>query len=212
MKVRLDRLTAEVGALILVVGILHWFFELGLRKEMLREVANTALGSTHLHESGVETCSLNARDVAERAHWSQSANLTIGYLYSPSFFKEFHDVFRERCRRNLPTTIAIVSADGIAARYLHDATTGNPNIRQSVRDIVALFQEIDPQCRGCRIVFHDRVLRYSFIQTDEHVWIKFYGNSPERTTVPALKVRANIPLYKFFADDIRRVLEQSCDK
>src|ERR1700733_6161571 len=75
MKVQLDRLTAEVGALILVVGMLHWFFEFGLRKEMMREVASTAVGSTHMHECGLDTCSLNARDVDERAHWSQAANL-----------------------------------------------------------------------------------------------------------------------------------------
>src|SRR5439155_4241433 len=143
----------------------------GLRREMLREVANTAVGSTHLHQCGVETCSLNARDVDDRAHWSKSAILTIGYQYSSGFFKEFHEVFRERCRRGLPTTLAILRADGAAARYLHDATIGNPNVRQSVAEIVALFREIDPRGDWCRILFHDRVLRYSFIQTDEHVWI-----------------------------------------
>src|SRR5579862_8855494 len=63
MKVQLDRLVAEIGALILVVGMLHWFFELGLRKEMLQEVAQTAVGSTHLYQCGLETCNLNARDV-----------------------------------------------------------------------------------------------------------------------------------------------------
>src|SRR5438067_1794206 len=85
MKVQLDRLMAEVGALLLVVGMLHWFFELGLRAEMLRDVAKTAVGSAHVHQCGVDTCSLNARDVDERAHWSQVASLTIGYQYSPSF-------------------------------------------------------------------------------------------------------------------------------
>ncbi|MGB9233573.1 MAG: hypothetical protein WCC04_04105 [Terriglobales bacterium] len=207
MKVRVDRLVAEVGALILVVGILHWFFELGLRKEMLREVASTAGGSAHVHECGLDTCCLNARDVDEHAHWSQSANLRIGYQYSPSFFKNFHEVFRERCRRGLPTTVAILKADGAAARYLHDSTTGNPTVRQSVAEIVNLFREIDPNGDRCKIPFHDRVLRYSFIQTDECVWIKFYANSPERTTVPAFKVRADTPLFNFFADDIKRLLE-----
>lgn len=212
MRVQLDRLMAEVGALILVVGMLHWFFELGLRKEMLREVASTAVGSTHVHECGLDTCSLDARDVDERAHWSQSANLTIGYQYSPSFFKDFHEVFRERCRRGLPTTVVILRADGVAVRYLRESTTGNPAVRESVGEIVALFQEIQPQGNNCRILFHDRVLRYSFIQTDEQIWIKFYANSPERATVPAFKIRADTPLFKFFADDAKRLLEHSRDK
>lgn len=211
MKIQVDRLTAEIGALILVVGMLHWFFEFRLRKEMLREVATTAVGSTHVHECGLETCSLNARDVNERTHWSQSTNLTIGYQYSPSSFKDFHDVFRERVQRRLPTTIMILRADGAAARYLHDSITGNPTVRQSVSEIVALFREIDPNGNRCRILYHDRVLRYSFIQTDEQVWIKFYANSPERTTVPAFKFRAGTPLFEFFADDIKRLLEHSSE-
>jgi hypothetical protein len=47
LKVPLDRLLAEVGALVLVVGMLHWFFEFGLRTEMMREVAYTAVGATN---------------------------------------------------------------------------------------------------------------------------------------------------------------------
>lgn len=209
MKVQLDRLLAEVGALILVVGMLHWFFEFGMRKEMLREVANTAVGSAHIHQCGLETCNLDARSVDESAHWSQSANLTIGYQYSPSFFKDFHEVFRERHRRNLPSTVAILRADGAAVRYLRDSDTGNPTVRQSVDEIITLLRGIDPIGAHCKILYHDRVLRYSFIQTDEQAWIKFYANSSERTTVPAFKIRAGTPLFQFFAADIRRVLERS---
>ena len=68
MKVQVDRLMAEVGALILVVGMLHWFFDLGLRHEILREIASTTVGSAQMHNCGLDNCSLNARDVDERAH------------------------------------------------------------------------------------------------------------------------------------------------
>jgi hypothetical protein len=209
LKVQLDRLIAEVGALILVVGILHWAFEYGLRKAMLSKVASTVVGSAHLHESGLDSCNMNARHVDESAHWSQSANLTIGYQYSPSFFKEIHEVLRQRCRRGLPTTVSILRANGAAARYLHDSTTGNPAIEQSVAEIVALLSEINAGTKGCTLLFHDRVLRYSFIQTDEHIWIKFYANSAARATVPAFKVRADTPLFSFFSGDIKRLLEDS---
>jgi hypothetical protein len=209
LKVQLDRLIAEVGALILVVGILHWAFEYGLRKAMLSEVAGTVVGSAHLHESGLDSCNMNARHVDESAHWSQSANLTIGYQYSPSFFKEIHEVLRQRCRRGLPTTVSILRANGAAARYLHESTTGNPAIEQSVAEIVALLSEINAGMKGCTLLFHDRVLRYSFIQTDENIWIKFYANSAARATVPAFKVRADTPLFSFFSGDIERLLEDS---
>jgi len=210
LKVQLDRLMAEVGALILVVGILHWAFEFGLRKAMLSEVAGTVVGSAHLHDSGLVSCNMNARHVDESVHWSQSANLTIGYQYSPSFFKEIHEVLRQRCRSGLPTTVAILRANGAAARYLHDSTTGTPTIGKSVAEIVALLEEVSVGEKACTLLFHDRVLRYSFIQTDEHVWIKFYANSAARTTVPALKVSAGTPLFNFFANDIKRLLEEHC--
>ena len=141
---------------------------------------------------------MNARQVDESAHWSQSANLTIGYEYSPSFFKDFHEVLRERCRRGFPTTMALYRAEGAAARYLHDSTTGNPAVKQSVSEIIALLKEINPTGKGCTLLFHDRVLRYSFIQTDECVWIKFYANSSARATVPAFKVRSDTPPFRIF--------------
>lgn len=210
LKVQLDRLLAEVGALIMVVGMLHWFFEFGLREEMLEQVASTAAGSADLHKCGLDACQLNARQVDDSAHWEQSAQLTIGYQYSASFLKNFHEVLRERCRKGLPTTIAILRAEGTAARYLRDSTTGNPAVGKSVVEVVALLKEIDPGQR-VRLLFHDRVLRYSFIQTDEFMWIKFYANSPARATVPAFKVRCNTPLFQFFADDATRLLE-CCDE
>src|SRR3954464_8996976 len=87
-KVELDRLLAEVGALLLVVGFLHWFFEFGLRAEMLREVSKAVVGDTILHDNGLDTCAMNSKSVNERDHWSKAATLAVGYQYSPSFFRD----------------------------------------------------------------------------------------------------------------------------
>ncbi|HEY2971523.1 MAG TPA: hypothetical protein VGJ48_03340 [Pyrinomonadaceae bacterium] len=38
-KVDIDHLLAEIGALLLVVGFLHFLFELRLRQEMIREIS-----------------------------------------------------------------------------------------------------------------------------------------------------------------------------
>lgn len=211
-KVQLDRLVAEVGALLLVIGILHWFFEVGLRKEMLREVSSTIVGNTLLHDSGLDSCRMDARQVDDRDHWSRSATLTIGRQYSPKFFKDFYEALRSRCARGLPTTVTVLRADGAAARYLHESKTGNPTVSDSVSEIANLLRQIDTgEKRLTRLMFHDRVLRYSFIQTDEFIWIKFFTNSPERATVPAFKVRAGTPLFDFFSNDIKRLLEHSCE-
>jgi len=209
-KIQVDRLVAEVGALLLVVGILHWLFELGLRKEMLREVSGTVVGSTLLHDSGLASCSLNSRQVDDREHWSRCANLTIGIQYSPKFFKDFHDVLRSRCERGLRTTVTVLRAEGAAARYLQESGTGNAGVRECVAEIANVLEQIDTgEKKYTQLLRHDRVLRYSFIQTDEFVWVKFFTNSPERATVPAFKVRAGTPLFEFFSNDIKHLLEHS---
>jgi hypothetical protein len=209
-KVQLDRLVAEAGALLLVVGILHWFFELGLRREMLREVAATVAGSNLLHVNGLETCNMNSRQVDDRVHWSRSATLTIGRQYSTRFFKDFHDVLTERCTQGRPTNVTVLRAEGTAARYLQESQSVNPMVKECTQEISNLLGQIDSgKKKHVRLLFHDSVLRYSFVMTDEYVWITFFTNSSGRTMVPAFKVRAGTPLFKFFQEDIKRLLDQS---
>jgi hypothetical protein len=213
LKVDVEKLVAEIGALILIVGILHWFFDLGLRQEMLREVAGTVVGSTLLHDSGLESCKLDSKDVDERAHWSQSANLTIGNQYSPKFFKDFHDVLKKRCERGSPTTVLVIQPDCAAAGYLRASIAPTPDVKKAVDEILSLLDQVDKdKKRHVKIAFHDRVLRYSFIQTDESIWIKFFTNSSERVNVPALKVRSDSQLFDFFKADVKRLLETSRER
>ena len=141
---------------------------------MLREVSGTVIGSTLLHESGLDSCSMNSRQVDDSPHWSQSANLTIGLQYSPRFFKDFHDVLKARCTRGLATTVTVLRPEGTAAEYLQVALTGNPAVKESVAEIIALLGAIDTRKKKYTRRMHDRVLRYSFIKTDEYIWIKFF--------------------------------------
>lgn len=209
-KIEIDRLIAEVGALLLVVGILHWLFELGLRREMLREVSDAIIGNTRLHDNGLESCVTDSRLVDDRSHWAQARNLTIGVQYSPKFFKDFYEMLRERCVAGRNTTVAILQSGGIAARYLKDSGTGSAILQDCIDEIRKLLSEVDKgEQKYTRLFFHDRLLRYSFICTDEFIWVKFFTNSPGRATVPAFKVRAGSPLFMFFDGDIKNLLECS---
>lgn len=209
-KLRLDHLVAEVGALLLVVGSLHWLFEFGLRAEMLREVSKAVVGDTRLHDSGLENCEINSKQVNDRAHWSRAATLDLGIQYSPSFFKEFHDVLKARCVAGLPTTVTVLSPTGAAAKYLQDSRTGLAKVAEGVRDIREILAEIDVgPTKHIHLLTHDRVLRYSYIGTNEFIWVKFFTNSSGRAIVPAISIRAGTPLFEFFRADIGRLREQS---
>ena len=209
MKVEVDRLLAEIGSLLVVVSLLHWLFELGLREEMLRDVAETATSSSLLHENGLETCNIDSRQVDHRAHWEQPGNLTIGRQYSTALFKNYHELFKQRCARGFKTTVIVLGAEGHAS-ILDQSGVERRTIQTSLRETIDLLKELDSGAeKHIKIRYHHAVLRYSFIHTNEYIWITFYTNSSGRATVPAFKVRANTPLFEFFSRDITRLSEQS---
>ena len=108
----LDRLLAEVGALFLLVGVLHFLFEMRIRKEMLKEVADSVLGNTHLHDSGLTDWKSDSKAVNESDHWKHSPILRIGVQYSPKFADDFYDVLKLRCEASLETTFLVLAPDG----------------------------------------------------------------------------------------------------
>lgn len=209
-KIEWDRLLAEVGALLLVVSVLHWLFELGLREEMLREVAGKVSGGVALHDAGLEDCSIDSKQVEDTLHWARCANLTVGRQYSTRFLKDFHELLRGRCVHGLPTTLLSVDPAGAAAGYLTTSGIGADAIRTSVAEALGLVGEYDAGAeKHIKFLLHDTVLRYAFIQTDEYIWVTFFRNSSGRATVPALKIRAGTALYEFFDRDIRQLSESS---
>ncbi|HEY2971522.1 MAG TPA: hypothetical protein VGJ48_03335 [Pyrinomonadaceae bacterium] len=102
-----------------------------------------------------------------------------------------------------------MNPDSAAAQYLRDSKTGIADVSGGVERIKQIIDEANSGLTNkIAIKTHDRVLRYSFIRTDESIWIKFYANSNQRVTIPALKVNAGTPLYNFFNEDIELLLTQ----
>lgn len=206
LKVEIDRLLAEVGALLLLLGVLHFTFEFRLRREMLREVAGAVLGNERLYSSGLADCLADSTRVEDKQHWEATNSLTVGLQYSPRFVEDFHAVIARRAAVKKRTKILVLGENSAAARYLKESKTGSADIAGGVARIHQIVQDTaKAHADYVTIKTHDRVLRYSFIRTDESIWIKFYTNSSARVTVPALKVRAGTLLYHFFDADIKRL-------
>ena len=209
-KVSLDDALAEVGALLLVVGVLHFLFEMRLRKEMLKEVADSVLGNTHLHDSGLTDWKNNSKEVNESDHWKHSPVLRIGVQYSPKFADDFYEVLKLRCKAGLETTFLVLVPDGKGAEYLKSTETGFAKVKEGVERIKELARELEREAKtganGCvRVRMHDRILRYSFIQTNEAIWVKFFTNSKGKSIVPAFRLRTDTPMYNFVLEDIERL-------
>ena len=207
-KIALDRLVAEMGALILFVGTFHWLFDVSLRRAMFKEIADTALENARIHDSGVIDCLLDSKTASEIAHWSVAQELIIGVHYSSAFIDEFLDLLKKRCEAGKITNYLVVHPISDAADYLRRSGSGHSDIQAEVNKIKALIAQCGADCHNVRPLFHKRVLRYSFICTEQIIWVKFFTNSKMRSKVPAIKVQVGSPLYAFFRADIKAMMEE----
>ena len=120
-------------------------------------------------------------------------------------------MIRSRSRDGKTTFALVVRPEGPAARYLSETTTGTANVTECVHEIERLLKEADEGRGHVRVKMHDRVMRYSFIRTDKHIWIKFFTNASYRAVVPAVRVNSDSELFAFFETDIRKLDEVSHD-
>ena len=151
----------------------------------------------------------NSRTVDERTGWLESAVLIVGVQYSPKFFKDFFDVIRSRSQSGRMTLALVVRPEGPAGRYLAENTTGTANVGECVRDIERLMEEADEGRGHVRLKMHDRVMRYSFIRTEQQIWVKFFTNASYRAVVPAMRVDKGGALFEFFETDTNKLEEVS---
>ncbi len=151
----------------------------------------------------------NSRTVDERTVWLESAILVVGVQYSPKFFKDFFDVIRSRSRGGKTTLALVVRPEGPAAQYLSENTTSTAKVTECVHEIERLLKEADEGRGYVRVKMHDCVMRYSFIRTEEHIWVKFFTNASYRAVVPAVKVDSGSELFAFFETDVRKLEEVS---
>lgn len=88
---------------------------------------------------------------------------------------------------------------------------GSPNVGECVHEIERLLREADEGRGYVKVKMHDRVMRYSFIRTEQRIWIKFFTNVPYRTVVPAMRLDRGSELFGFFETDIRKLEKVSHD-
>lgn len=211
LKVQVDHVLAEVGALILIVGTLHWMFEINLRNEMLKDIASTALGSSRIYESGLVDCAIDSKKVSESVLWIASQQLIIGIHYSPRYLEHMHPTLKERCKKRRPTKIYVVKPESQAAEYLKGSQTRITDIQNEIGRIEDLLKDCDPNQEHIELCYHQRILRYNFIYTEQYIWINFLPNSRIKTVFPAFKIQAEAPLFDFFERDIKSFATQEVE-
>ena len=53
LKIELGSLTAEVGGLLLIIGLIHWLYESSMRRQLFQEIVESVVGAGRLSASGI---------------------------------------------------------------------------------------------------------------------------------------------------------------
>lgn len=209
LKIDIDSLVVNIGALLLVVGALQWIFDEGLREEIVQEISVAALGSDRIYKSGIRDCLDNSKKIDEESIWKATESLVIGVHYSNRFFDDHEEVIKHRINSNKETHIFHIEETSVAATYLRQSHSGRSDIGEKTKNLTDLIEKEFGASPLIKVIKHNRVLRYSFIKTDQTVWVRFFTNSEGYSAIPAIKVEIGSPLFEFFQKDIGRLLEQS---
>lgn len=219
LKINVAELLAHVGALLLIVGLLHWLFNTSMRRQVTQEVFEAVVGAGHTSSSGIVDVSHNSRDVSYEKLIASAKRLIIGEHYSSRLFEDYAPQIRDRIARGQETIALLLKPDTHAARYLRESGSGHGGVEQQlqkIREITDISSnrhdnKVLGEAARVQMKWHKRVLRYSFVMSDELIWVRFFTNSEGYSLVPALCVAKGTPLYEFFLTDVTRLMEQAED-
>jgi hypothetical protein len=125
--------------------------------------------------------------------------------------EHMHSTLKERCKHRRPTEIYVVKPESLAAEYLGKSQTRIADIQAEIGRIEDLLKDCDPNREHIKLYYHQRILRYNFIYTEQYIWLNFLPNSRIKTDFPAFKMQAETPLFSFFEHDIKSLTKQDCE-
>lgn len=214
------KLVGEVGALLLIVGVLHFLFEHNLRQAMLKDLLHTIVAGKRIVDNGIVDFHERSQQINEleenMTNWKEAKILIVGVHYDDSFIKQQVEVFQHRCQQAKQTKVILLNPDSLGANYLRhiNLKPGEPppDVVPHVAIITRFLTHFDTACQNDQYIqfyLHNCVLRYCFIATEDFIWINLFLNSKGASKIPAFKVKAKSPIYNLFWGDIQRLKEQS---
>lgn len=210
-KVRIDRLLAEVGALILVIALIHWLFENYVRENFFEEVRETIVGSKDVGLSGISDFYSNSRDVDFSEYFVTAQDVIVGVNYSPKLIDNCIGLLGERVERKLQTTIVVVKEDSPGEKFLSADYGDTANVHNGLSKIRSIVSQLNGEQSLIKIVTTPTILRYSFVKFDGRIWVIVGTNGQGRRDVPGFFVRHGTPWFTHFSNDIDLLLKRATE-
>lgn len=208
LKINADGLMADTGALLLIIGVLQWAFDNGVRKSFFREIRSEIVGSTHISESGICDYFEDSKSVNFDDHFLTSSKLTIGVNYSAKLIDNSIELLARRTSEKKKTKILFVNESSEAAKFLN-IDYKKSDIQSSIDKIKEIAKQHDSTGKYITLLPVDTILRYSFVQFDSRIWVVIGTNGLGRRAVPGFFVRAGTSWYDHFSRDIELLCERT---
>ena len=207
-KIDIGEDIVHIGELLLIVGVLQWFFDRHVRATFFSEIREEILGSTQAAKSGICGFHRNSRDVDFDEYFRTSAGLIIAVNYSGKLIDNCFDLLKERTAKRLSTTIITIKPGTHAEEFLTADYSKSGDIATGLGKIDDMVKGLDPRNELISIVRVNTVLHYSFVQFDSRIWVVIATNGLGRRAVPGFFVSHGSPWFDHFREDIDLLMER----
>ena len=207
-RINIGSQLANIGALILIIGVLQWFFDRKVRHSFFMEIKREIVGSTRIAESGISDFYTDSKDVDFIEHFISSQHITIGVNYSAKLIDNSIALLGERTSKGLTTTILVVDPSCDAGKFLK-TDYDLPDIAHGVAKIQQIVDDIDRSKSLISVVLVKTILRYSFVRFDSRIWVVVGTNGLGRRAVPGFFVSKGGEWFKHFDDDINLLAQRT---
>jgi hypothetical protein len=203
----LQEITRELATFVLASLLVHWIYESHLKQEIFQDVADYVLGTGNVSRSGIVDYQENTKDIDYTTVFASPGGVIIGVHYSPRIIEDNSHLLIDRAKAGKQTTIIASSPDGAAIEFLKRVRGEHDHVNGNIKKIASIVKEINKQTPAAKILllYHDDILRYSFVLSEDRIWVKFYRNSRGLSSVPGFAVAKGTHLYEFFRSDIDRL-------
>lgn len=211
LKVDIDNVIANIGALLLIIGVLQWLFDYSVRQTFFKDIRSEIIDYRGVAESGICEYHENSKNVEFKELFLTSGKLIVGVNYSAKLIDDSIELLGARAKAKKYTTIVCVASNTPAETFL-EADFGNPEIASRIKKIIQVAREHDPSGELIKIVRVPTVLRYSFVHFDHRIWAIPGTNGRGRRSVPGFFVRHGSSWFEHFSSDIEKLLEIGHDE
>lgn len=218
LEVDLHALVANIGALLLVVGVMQWYFDeegrrliiddiKGTLENCFNEQASSLIKKDGVFAGGVVGFLANSKDLHGDEFCNQLREVdrfVIGVHYSDGFLTRFKELIESRLKLGKEVALHRVRLNGAAQNYLQHWHSGT-DVLSNLKKQDGVIDKIS-QSSAIEITDSDVVQKYTFIYTEKFIWIIFSTSSIGYvSSMPALRVQAGSPMYNFFKNDIKNM-------